>query len=314
MAELCCKCERHIGTQSGGMDQAISIMAKPGVALLIDFNPVRATDVALPEGGTFVIANSLTESNKAETASTNYNMRVVECRLAAMVLGLRLGLPKQEAYAINTLGEVEDMLSAAAPSFGGKGPLPAVESHLKPEPYSAEELEELLGAKLTTIMKDSPTSLAVLAAAKQFALYKRAKHVYSEKERVYEFRDTAARAQSSDAASPSSEQVLEDLGKLMNESHASCSELYECSCKELEELVCLCRANGALGSRLTGAGWGGCTVSLVKDSHVPAFIESIKDKFYKSRIERGLIKEGDLDSVIFASKPAGGAAIFKFDH
>jgi N-acetylgalactosamine kinase len=59
-------------------------MAKPGVALLIDFNPVRATDVALPEGGTFVIANSLTESNKAETASTNYNMRVVECRLAAV--------------------------------------------------------------------------------------------------------------------------------------------------------------------------------------------------------------------------------------
>lgn len=40
----------------------------------------------------------------------------------------------------------------------------------------------------------------------------------------------------------------------------------------------------------------------------------LQDKFYKSRIERGLIKEGDLDSVIFASKPAGGAAIFKFDH
>lgn len=59
-------------------------MAKPSVALLIDFNPVRATDVALPEGGTFVIANSLTESNKAETAAVNYNMRVVECRLAAV--------------------------------------------------------------------------------------------------------------------------------------------------------------------------------------------------------------------------------------
>lgn len=44
-----------------------------------------------------------------------------------MVLGLRLGLPKQEVYAINTLGEIEDMLSAAAPGLGGKGPLPAVE-------------------------------------------------------------------------------------------------------------------------------------------------------------------------------------------
>ncbi|GAQ79665.1 Galactokinase [Klebsormidium nitens] len=314
MAELCCKCERHIGTQSGGMDQAISIMAKPGVALLIDFNPVRATDVALPEGGTFVIANSLTESNKAETAAVNYNMRVVECRLAAMVLGLRLGLPKQEVYAINTLGEIEDMLSAAAPGLGGEGPLPAVEAHLKPEPYVAEELEELLGEKLETIMKSSPTSLAVLAAAKHFALYKRAKHVFSEKERVYAFRDTAARAQSSSGASFSSDQVLEDLGQLMNESHASCSELYECSCKELEELVGVCRKNGAIGSRLTGAGWGGCTVSLVRDGHVAGFIESLKEDFYKSRVERGLIKEGDLESVVFASKPAGGAAIFRFDH
>lgn len=44
-----------------------------------------------------------------------------------MVLGVRLGLPKQEVYALNTLGEIEEMLSASEPSSGGKGPLPAVE-------------------------------------------------------------------------------------------------------------------------------------------------------------------------------------------
>lgn len=64
--------------------QAISIMAKPGFAELIDFNPIRATDVQLPAGGTFVIAHSLAESQKAVTAATNYNNRVVECRLAAV--------------------------------------------------------------------------------------------------------------------------------------------------------------------------------------------------------------------------------------
>uniref|UniRef100_A0A2P2K6T6 Uncharacterized protein MANES_15G001800 n=1 Tax=Rhizophora mucronata TaxID=61149 RepID=A0A2P2K6T6_RHIMU len=84
LAQLTCKCERHIGTQSGGMDQAISVMAKPGFAELIDFNPIHATDVELPDGGTFVIANSLAESQKAVTAATNYNNRVVECRLAAV--------------------------------------------------------------------------------------------------------------------------------------------------------------------------------------------------------------------------------------
>lgn len=64
--------------------QAISVMAKSGFAELIDFNPIRATDVQLPAGGTFVIAHSLAESQKAVTAATNYNNRVVECRLAAV--------------------------------------------------------------------------------------------------------------------------------------------------------------------------------------------------------------------------------------
>lgn len=61
-------------------------MAKPGFAELIDFNPIRATDVQLPAGGTFVIAHSLAESQKAVTAATNYNNRVVECRLASVSL------------------------------------------------------------------------------------------------------------------------------------------------------------------------------------------------------------------------------------
>lgn len=59
-------------------------MAKTGFAELIDFNPVRATDVQLPDGGSFVIAHSLAESQKAVTAAKNYNNRVVECRLASV--------------------------------------------------------------------------------------------------------------------------------------------------------------------------------------------------------------------------------------
>jgi len=53
-------------------------------AKLIEFSPIRATDVGLPDGAVFVISNSCVEMNKAVT--DHFNIRVAECRLAAQVL------------------------------------------------------------------------------------------------------------------------------------------------------------------------------------------------------------------------------------
>lgn len=195
VAEFSCACERHIGTQSGGMDQAISVMAMPGVAKLIGFNPIRASDVLLPKSGSFVVANSLTESKKAVTASTNYNNRVVECRLAAMVLAVKLGMPSEEACtSVNTLSDVEGLCVKYASAHGSSSPVVAVEKLLHEAPYNTEEIEECLKEKLTTIMKKSPTTLAVLAAASLFKLYQRAKHVYTEAKRVHDFRGAAVQS------------------------------------------------------------------------------------------------------------------------
>ncbi|XP_015867158.1 galactokinase [Ziziphus jujuba] len=306
IAQLTCECERHIGTQSGGMDQAISVMAKTGFAELIDFNPIRATDVQLPAGGTFVIAHSLAESQKAVTAATNYNNRVVECRLAAVVLGIKLGMKPQEAISkVKTLSDVEGLCLSFASNHGSSDPVLAVKEYLKEDPYTAEEIEKITGENLASVLGNSPSSLDVLKAAKHFKLHQRAAHVYSEAKRVYAFKDTVS-------SNFSEEDKLKKLGDLMNDSHYSCSVLYECSCPELEELVKICRGNGALGARLTGAGWGGCAVALVKENIVPQFILNLKESFYQSRIDRGIINNNDLGLYVFASKPSSGAAIFKF--
>ena len=75
---------------------------------------------------------------------------------------------------------------------------------------------------------------------------------------------------------------LEEFGRLLNASHASLRDDYEVSCRELDTLVELAlEVPGVLGSRMTGAGFGGCTIALVPQPSLPAFQEHIH-KHYTS--------------------------------
>jgi galactokinase len=71
-----------------------------------------------------------------------------------------------------------------------------------------------------------------------------------------------------------------EFGRLLNASHESCAKDYFVSCPELEALVSIARKSGALGSRLTGAGFGGCTVSLVPQDRVENFVQSVEEEYY----------------------------------
>lgn len=98
------------------------------------------------------------------------------------------------------------------------------------------------------------------------------------------------------------------FGQLMNASHTSLRDDYEVTCPELDFLAEQAQLfPGVLGSRMTGAGFGGCTVTLISDDQVNAFIESL-DRVYEERF--GLradfyvaeIGDGAGDSVSLLSK------------
>ncbi len=73
------------------------------------------------------------------------------------------------------------------------------------------------------------------------------------------------------------------FGALMNASHRSLRDDYEVSCQELDVLVELAWSHpGVLGARMTGAGFGGCTVNLVENEQVASFIEDVGSLYYKS--------------------------------
>ena len=95
-------------------------------------------------------------------------------------------------------------------------------------------------------------------------IYNRALHAVSENQRV---KDSIAALEADDIAA---------FGQLMIQSHISLRDLYEVTGFELDTMFDLAvKCDGVIGTRMTGAGFGGCTVSIVKDAQVDAFIESV---------------------------------------
>ncbi|THV05088.1 galactokinase gal [Dendrothele bispora CBS 962.96] len=319
LVEMAVMNEKRVGVNSGGMDQAASVISVPSSALYISFFPtLSAVTTPLPPGAVFVCANSLVVSDKAVTAKRNYNLRVVETLTAARILARHLGVRVGKDEKI-TLREVVGRLAGEVEEEGEmsleklKEALQKIDGELAVLKPSASDR---LGLTMEEMVEMSGLSEAefndvylswVEVEATHFNLYKRARHVYSEALRVLQFRQVCLDAAASSSSSPIA--VIEALGTLMNESQTSCRDLYECSCPELNELTGLAIKAGAYGSRLTGAGWGGCTVSIVAEDNVDAFIKKISETYgpYK-----GLQGE-ELSEVIFATKPSTGACVFKFE-
>jgi galactokinase len=95
------------------------------------------------------------------------------------------------------------------------------------------------------------------------------------------------------------------FGELMNESHESLRDLYEVSCRELDAMVeSAWKVDGVYGSRMTGGGFGGCTVSLVAEEAVDQFLEQVPIE-YRARI--------GVDPVLHVCTPESGAEVLVND-
>ncbi|XP_063357761.1 N-acetylgalactosamine kinase [Cydia amplana] len=305
IASLCAKSERYIGTQGGGMDQAIAFLAEKYCAQYITFQPLQATSVSLPEDAVFVVAHSLAEANKA--ATNDYNRRVIECRLAAQILLTLNGIPIDKK--IITLSGAHNKIGKSL-----KEMIELVHTYLPEDIYTKNEVCTIL-----KIGEEELENLYLTANTKhinEFKLKQRALHVYEEALRVEEFRNICNQSSGNGKVNgtnghptngESQNETLAILGKLMLKSHESLKNLYECSHTNLDRIVEISRKLG-VHSRLTGAGWGGCAVALCPKNMLENYIETLKEEFYDKHCN---IDKGNAHFYVFATTPNHGAIIYE---
>ncbi|KAL8690787.1 MAG: hypothetical protein Q9224_004322, partial [Gallowayella concinna] len=323
LVELAIVSERAVGVNSGGMDQSASVFSVKGDALSVSFSPkLHAEAIPFPKTEppiTFMIAQSFVTSDKHVTAPRCYNLRVVECTLAAEMMARLLGLELrddsgplgrslrgfQHAYFSETNPNTNRPALVGDPKtpYGEqlRIMLSTVSDLLKKKGgHTRDEIAGTLSMSVSALEEKYMTKFPVDAT--HFMLESRARHVFSEALRVIAFKQLLQ-----DPASTSDPNLLPRLGALMNETQDSCRDIYDCSCPEIDQLCKIARNAGAYGSRLTGAGWGGCTVHLVPKDKVDGVRNAWIEKYYRVR-EPDITKE-KLEEAVIVSEPGQGSVV-----
>lgn len=317
LTELAIVSERAVGVNSGGMDQSASVFSLRGSALYVSFVPsLSARPVYFPKTSpelSFVIAQTFIQSDKYVTGPIYYNLRVVECSLAAAYLHAMLNksstpLPADSGPLGISLRGFHDAY------FKPKSTTKPFQDQLtelidftkstltKEEGYTREEIAPVISMSVEELNTRFTSTFPVRGT--HFKLRQRALHVFSEALRVLRFMSIL---ENPDTGSGSNTEAFnKKLGDLMNETQDSCTNVYECSCPELDKLCEIARKAGSYGSRLTGAGWGGCSVHLVPADKVDAVKSAWEKEYYAGKDLTPEQKE----AAVVVSKPGSGSAIF----
>ena len=263
LAAILAEAEHYVGTKGGGMDQAIILLGDEYAACKINFFPLRVEYVPLPRDHATVVCNSLVKAEKTGEALHRYNAGPLLCRLICAMVANQICQDYGEHIEIQRLGdlwfgdlclthaEVEDVFRRTFPN----------------ETTCLEEAAAALGISPEEIRD---RWLGELKEPEEgFPLKARARHQLTEFQRVEAARDCLL---AGDAAG---------MGALMNASHESCATDFGISCPELDMLVTVAREAGAVGARLTGAGFGGCSVNLVPVDGLEDFFAALQKRYYE---------------------------------
>ncbi len=263
LAELMAEGEHFVGTRGGGMDQTVILNGEEGHACKIDFFPIRTSLLPLFNDHVFIICDSTIRAQKTGACLNRYNAGPRLCSLVCALMERFLQREIDEPLQIRRLGDFwTGKLCLTYDEI-----LDYAERAIPKEYIGLKEIASLLNMSTQEIRQLWIGEME--EPEKGFPLRARIRHVITEQRRVELSRDALL---ANDAYT---------FGKLMNESHQSCAENYEISIPELDMLTQIARKYGAIGSRLTGAGFGGCTVSLVPCEKIDYFMENIEKQYYQ---------------------------------
>jgi len=278
LADVLAEAEHYVGTRGGGMDQTVCLLGREGHVLRINFFPLEVEAVPCWTGCQPVpleifLSDSGVRIEKSGAGLALYNRRPLECRLALAVFKSRARRNDQVALtAVRYWGD----LAKPPIALSHEAVLAMIRSALGQTAYSIVDLcreLEMSESSLseTYFQSGAGERLWQEAGSVGLKLRQRAEHVMAEGRRV----DEAVEAlRNSD---------WPQLAERIAASHVSCRDLYEISCPELERLVALGKEAGALASRLTGAGFGGCVLHLVRRQDVERFQKLMKPQLGESQ-------------------------------
>jgi galactokinase len=276
LAHLCSEAEWYVGTRGGMMDQFSALLSKRDYALYLDCRPspdsvYRVDHVPIPSGIQILLLNS---GVRHENVRGHFNQRVAECKAGVRLLQARFpSVAQLRDVTPRALGLVE-------PDFW------AMLTEMLPMRATAADL---VARGLDEGWLRDLTADHGLDADSAFVVLPRCRHVITENARVL------------DGVAALRAGQVSRFGALMDQAHASMSGDYGASCPEVDALAEIVRRQeGVLGARITGAGWGGGVVALVRSGCARTWIDAVGSLYRR---------ETGLECATYVCRPGEGACL-----